>query len=224
MSSRRVCLYHFCRMRRDTLLDFFEDFASSTDLFLIHDDGYRVRQATYAEVAAAARVVCGAPRCGRHPRRRQGRDLVREPDRMGRRALGLSPAARRACSGRLPRVGRSARPHRGHRRSESAPRRRRSRATARDSRRRCGSSARSPSVDATRTPAPGTRGSGPRNPERRPESRVHSGGDHLHLRRHSRSQRASRSPTAICSRTSSRSSARSRSTASTSGRFIRSGF
>ena len=43
-------------MRRDTLLDFFEDFASSTDLFLIHDDGYRVRQATYAEVAAAARA------------------------------------------------------------------------------------------------------------------------------------------------------------------------
>ncbi|HKV99954.1 MAG TPA: AMP-binding protein [Vicinamibacterales bacterium] len=43
-------------MPRDTLLDFFEDFASSTDLFLIHDDGYRVRQATYAEVAAAARA------------------------------------------------------------------------------------------------------------------------------------------------------------------------
>jgi len=43
-------------MRRDTLLDFFEDFASSRDLFLIHDDGYRVRQATYAEVAAAARA------------------------------------------------------------------------------------------------------------------------------------------------------------------------
>ena len=43
-------------MRRDTLLDFFEDFASSTDLFLVHDDGYRVRQATYQQVADAARA------------------------------------------------------------------------------------------------------------------------------------------------------------------------
>ncbi len=42
-------------MRRDTLLDFFEDFSKSDDLFLVHDDGYRVRQATYREVAAAAR-------------------------------------------------------------------------------------------------------------------------------------------------------------------------
>jgi len=42
-------------MPRDTLLDFFEDFASSDDVFLVHDDGYRVRQATYREVASASR-------------------------------------------------------------------------------------------------------------------------------------------------------------------------
>jgi long-chain acyl-CoA synthetase len=43
-------------MPRDTLLDFFEDFSTSDDLFLVHDDGYRVRQATYREVAAASRA------------------------------------------------------------------------------------------------------------------------------------------------------------------------
>jgi long-chain acyl-CoA synthetase len=43
-------------MPRDTLLDFFEDFASSDDVFLVHDDGYRVRQATYREVASASRA------------------------------------------------------------------------------------------------------------------------------------------------------------------------
>jgi hypothetical protein len=32
-------------MARDTLLDFFEDFAHKADTFLVHDDGYRVRQA-----------------------------------------------------------------------------------------------------------------------------------------------------------------------------------
>ncbi len=43
-------------MPRDTLLDFFEDFSTSDDLFLVHDDGYRVRQATYRQVAEAARA------------------------------------------------------------------------------------------------------------------------------------------------------------------------
>src|SRR5215467_9567897 len=41
--------------RRDTLLDFFEDFASSDDTFIVHDDGYRVREVTYSETAEAAR-------------------------------------------------------------------------------------------------------------------------------------------------------------------------
>src|SRR5262245_38581935 len=43
-------------MRRETLLDFFEDFSTSDDVFLVHDDGYRVRQATYRQVASAARA------------------------------------------------------------------------------------------------------------------------------------------------------------------------
>jgi long-chain acyl-CoA synthetase len=42
-------------MARDTLLDFFEDFSHSSDTFIVHDDGYRVREATYAQVATAAR-------------------------------------------------------------------------------------------------------------------------------------------------------------------------
>ncbi len=43
-------------MTRDTLLDFFEDFSELPDTFIVHDDGYRVREVTYAQVAAAARV------------------------------------------------------------------------------------------------------------------------------------------------------------------------
>lgn len=43
-------------MVRDTLLDFFEDFSRRNDTFLVHDDGYRVRDVTYRAVADAARV------------------------------------------------------------------------------------------------------------------------------------------------------------------------
>lgn len=42
-------------MARDSLLDFFEDISRSDDTFIVHDDGYRVRRASYREVAAAAR-------------------------------------------------------------------------------------------------------------------------------------------------------------------------
>jgi long-chain acyl-CoA synthetase len=42
-------------MRRETLLEFFEDFSTQDDVFLVHDDGYRVRHVTYRQVAAAAR-------------------------------------------------------------------------------------------------------------------------------------------------------------------------
>src|ERR1041384_3743770 len=41
-------------MRRETLLDFFEDVAGSDEIFIVHDDGYRVRQVTYRELAAQA--------------------------------------------------------------------------------------------------------------------------------------------------------------------------
>jgi len=43
-------------MARATLLDFFEDFAQSDATFIVHDDGYRVREMTYRQVSAAARV------------------------------------------------------------------------------------------------------------------------------------------------------------------------
>ncbi len=41
-------------MRRETLLDFFDDFARLDRTFLVHDDGYRVREFTYARVASLA--------------------------------------------------------------------------------------------------------------------------------------------------------------------------
>ena len=43
-------------MPRDSLLDFFEDISRSDDTFIVHDDGYRVRRATYRQVATAART------------------------------------------------------------------------------------------------------------------------------------------------------------------------
>jgi long-chain acyl-CoA synthetase len=41
--------------RRDTLVDFFEDFSRARGTFLVHDDGYRSREYSYGEVAGAAR-------------------------------------------------------------------------------------------------------------------------------------------------------------------------
>ena len=43
-------------MARQTLLDFFEDFAAFDDVFVVHDDGYRVRQVTYRQLAESARA------------------------------------------------------------------------------------------------------------------------------------------------------------------------
>ena len=42
-------------MRRDTLLDFFDDVASGSGEFLVYDDGFRGRSFSYAETAHAAR-------------------------------------------------------------------------------------------------------------------------------------------------------------------------
>ena len=44
------------QMARHTLLDFFEDMTAQDDLFIVHDDGYRVRKMTYGEMGAAARA------------------------------------------------------------------------------------------------------------------------------------------------------------------------
>src|SRR5256885_1792735 len=43
-------------MRRDTLLDFFSDFAAKRGDFLVYDDGFRARRYTYADTAAFAQV------------------------------------------------------------------------------------------------------------------------------------------------------------------------
>src|ERR1700691_6247636 len=43
-------------MSRETLLDFFADFAALKEEFLVWDDGYRTHHRTYAEVARAARA------------------------------------------------------------------------------------------------------------------------------------------------------------------------
>ncbi len=54
--ARRGGARIIARMRRDTLLDFFDDAFGRDDVFLVHDDGYRTRGATYRQVAAAARA------------------------------------------------------------------------------------------------------------------------------------------------------------------------
>ncbi len=43
-------------VRRETLLDFFDDFAACRAEFLIHDDGFRTRRYTYAEVSRQAQA------------------------------------------------------------------------------------------------------------------------------------------------------------------------
>ncbi len=46
-------------MPRNTLIDFFADVSARNDVFVVHDDGYRTRDATYRQVAAAARAFAG---------------------------------------------------------------------------------------------------------------------------------------------------------------------
>ena len=46
-------------MARDTLLDFFEDYFTSDEPFIVHDDGYRVREVSYRQLADAARAFAG---------------------------------------------------------------------------------------------------------------------------------------------------------------------
>ena len=42
-------------MRRETLIDFFNDFEGLDQTFLIYDDGFRVERYTYAQTAHNAR-------------------------------------------------------------------------------------------------------------------------------------------------------------------------
>src|SRR5262245_23153998 len=43
-------------MARETLLDFFEYFTKRGEPFVVHDDGYRVKEMSYREVGDAARA------------------------------------------------------------------------------------------------------------------------------------------------------------------------
>ncbi|MQA31818.1 MAG: AMP-binding protein, partial [Luteitalea sp.] len=47
-------LHHNSRVRRETLIDFFHDLASAGGEFLVHDDGFRTRTFSYADVGRAA--------------------------------------------------------------------------------------------------------------------------------------------------------------------------
>ncbi len=48
---------HNSSVKRDTLLDFFADFAELPDPFLVYDDGFRVEQRTYRKTAQAGRAL-----------------------------------------------------------------------------------------------------------------------------------------------------------------------
>jgi long-chain acyl-CoA synthetase len=48
-------VYHSSLVVRDTLIDFFDDLSQAGGEFLVHDDGFRSRGHSYAEVARAAR-------------------------------------------------------------------------------------------------------------------------------------------------------------------------
>jgi long-chain acyl-CoA synthetase len=51
----RLDLHHNSLVRRDTLIDFFNDLATAHGDFLVYDDGFRSRTFSYADVASAAR-------------------------------------------------------------------------------------------------------------------------------------------------------------------------
>ena len=57
-------------MRRDTLIDFFHDVANTHGPFLLHDDGFRTRAFSYADVGRASRGFAG----------RLGRSGIRKGD------------------------------------------------------------------------------------------------------------------------------------------------
>src|SRR6188768_4444414 len=53
---QKVRLYYESTMPRETLLDFFEDISTLPGRFVVHDDGYRVREMSYQSLSGAARA------------------------------------------------------------------------------------------------------------------------------------------------------------------------
>ncbi len=89
-------------MPRDTLLDFFHDFAGLEDEFLIHDDGFHARHFRYREIAERARAFAAqAAGAGNRPRR-QGHSVWRKPAGVDHRAVGMLARRRDRGSDRLP--------------------------------------------------------------------------------------------------------------------------
>src|SRR4029077_40889 len=52
---RIAAVYHSSLVVRDTLIDFFDDLSRARGEFLVHDDGFRSRSYSYAEIARRAR-------------------------------------------------------------------------------------------------------------------------------------------------------------------------
>jgi long-chain acyl-CoA synthetase len=57
---RIAAVYHSSLVVRDTLIDFFGDLSHARGEFLVHDDGFRSRSFSYADVARAARGFAAA--------------------------------------------------------------------------------------------------------------------------------------------------------------------
>src|SRR5262249_8632158 len=53
---RIAAVYHNSLVARDTLIDFFGDLSRARGEFLVHDDGFRSRSHSYADVTRAARA------------------------------------------------------------------------------------------------------------------------------------------------------------------------
>ena len=91
------------RVRRDTLIDFFDDLAAARGEFLVHDDGFRSRTLQLRGGRPRGARVRRAPARRGPAQGRQGRLLLREPPRMDRRLLGLPARRRHRRPDRLPR-------------------------------------------------------------------------------------------------------------------------
>ena len=133
-------MYYVLHVPRNTLIDFFEDFATIDRPFLVHDDGYRVREVSYRELANAARAF--ASRLTIAGIRADDKVVIWSENRpewlvalwgclLAR--VVLVPVDYRASR-------RSRRPYLRHRRGESRAGRHRSAGTGGGDGRRCGSS------------------------------------------------------------------------------------
>ena len=197
-------------VRRETLLDFFNDLVALPGEFLVYDDGYRRRAHSYSDVGRASRGF--AARLARHglTQGRQGSALGREPSRVDRVLLGVPAPGRGGRADRLSLVTRvrGARARRGGR--------------ARGGRRRRGAALRSTHSTDAADLAP--RGSGlerRRTDARRRDLARRRHADHLHVRRDRRTQGRRHPASQRAGQRGARGARGARSTAATPGRSCR---